>query len=360
MKYAEFKDANMMFEKLLKNNLLLLYFVCFTIYILTTADSYPVESKPLNNNPETWFGDEWVVFSSRGSEDPSTSRLVGNDPHVKKSKITPKSIFIAPNTYNQAHQDCPSGYRVDHNGKCIKVVKINQDELLAARISELFGIDDNTKKSDSDDAFTDYYDTDTDDGDSKNKKISISSGPLQINLPLTIDLEEENIDDGKRVKYIIVEKIVDHDDFSTTSIPLTSSSVEIPDETTTVVTTSVVTPITTSVVTPVTIRNPMTTTEESITSTAVTNIDESITRTSHNPSTDNDNIEHEMTTEETINTYTNPSAIEETTTSISLATSISTQKPLSTTKTFSVDFLPKSYRKSSINRQQSISNRLKN
>lgn len=40
-------------------------------------------------------------------------------------KITAKSIFITPNLqHNVSH--CPPGYKIDDNGKCIKIVSINQ------------------------------------------------------------------------------------------------------------------------------------------------------------------------------------------------------------------------------------------
>ncbi|KAL7044967.1 hypothetical protein ACKWTF_002122 [Chironomus riparius] len=163
--------------------------------MLMSALALPIESKPLNNNPESW-NLSWLVFTPRNSSDPSAEALVSSDPHVKKSKITPKSIFIAPSAYSNHDRVCPHGYRIDDNGKCIKTVTINQDDILAARLTDLFGIDENSDKNGNSDSDYDY-------DEDKNE----NSGPLQINLPLAIDIQEET-SNGKKVEYIIEEKIV--------------------------------------------------------------------------------------------------------------------------------------------------------
>lgn len=163
--------------------------------MLMSALALPIESKPLNNNPESW-NLSWLVFTPRNSSDPSAEALVSSDPHVKKSKITPKSIFIAPSAYSNHDRVCPHGYRIDDNGKCIKTVTINQDDILAARLTDLFGIDENSDKNGNTDSDYDY-------DEDKNE----NSGPLQINLPLALDIQEET-SNGKKVEYIIEEKII--------------------------------------------------------------------------------------------------------------------------------------------------------
>lgn len=165
--------------------------------VVSITDAFPVESKPLNNNPDTWnFGESWLIFNPANVPDQSAQALIASsDGHIKAKKITPKSIFIAPNHNTSL---CPHGFRVDENGKCIKTVMINQDDILAERISELFGIDKNPDKNS--DIDSDYYDFDDD------VKADKDSGPLQINIPLTIDIEADI--DGKKVQYIIEEKIV--------------------------------------------------------------------------------------------------------------------------------------------------------
>jgi hypothetical protein len=161
------------------------------LLLIYTANALPVESKPLNNNPESWN----LYFVPRDPLNPSAEALIGIDPHVKKSKITPKSIFIAPNK-NLDQTICPNGYRIDDIGKCIKTVTVNQDDILVSRLAELFGEDDNSNKATISDS--DYYDM------IEEEKNSENAGPLQFNIPLMVDIE----DGKKKVEYIIEEKVI--------------------------------------------------------------------------------------------------------------------------------------------------------
>lgn len=166
----------------------LLIFTCLCLNY--TSYALPVESKPLNNNPESWN----LYFVPRDPLNPSAEALIGIDPHIKKSKITPKSIFIAPNK-NLDQTICPNGYRIDDYGKCIKTVTVNQDDILVSRLAELFGEDNSNKATISD---SDYYDM------FEEEKNNENAGPLQFNIPLMVD-----VDDGKKkMEYIIEEKVI--------------------------------------------------------------------------------------------------------------------------------------------------------
>lgn len=306
----------------------LTFTICCLSLIWSMTDAYPVESKPLNNNPESWnFGDGWN-FNPRSSDDPATASLIGSDPHIKKSKITPKSIFIAPNSYND--HPCPHGFRIDDNKKCIKVVTIDQDEVLKMRISELFGIDENqNKNSDTD---NDYYDFDD---ETKTEK---DSGPLQISLPLAIDIEETI--DGKKVEYVIEEKVVmrNLDPKNLT----TSTTTEKPEETTTILS-APVTEITESVLT----EEPTTIAIETSSNAIVE--ETTMTMLPENSTTKVDD-------EVTISTV--EATTVEATTTTEATTTIKTTSAIPQVKIFSVDFLPKSDRKS--NRLGQASARFKN
>ena len=157
-----------------------LLFTC--LLLISSSTALPVESKPLNNNPDSWN----LYFMPHDSLNPSAEALIGNDPHIKKSKITPKSIFIAPNK-NFEHTVCPNGYRIDDYGKCIKTVTVNQEDIFISRLAELFGEDDSMSKATISDS--DYYDMFEDEKNSEN------AGPLQISIPLLVDVE---IKDGKK------------------------------------------------------------------------------------------------------------------------------------------------------------------
>lgn len=305
---------------------------------MTLTGAYPVESKPLNNNPDTWnLGESWLLYNPRNTADPSASALIASDPHVKKSKITPKSIFIAPSSHTANEQLCPNGFRVDDNGKCIKTVTIRKDEILVARISELFGIDESpNKKSDID---SDYYDFDD---ESKNEK---ESGPLQFNLPLAINIEEE--DDGTKVEYIIAEQITMR---SLNPKDVTTSTTDKFDETTT---STPITDNTESVFTEEMITNFSSTTSEIFEETTTTiPMEITVVQSSTANEDDGEVIKHTLmtTTVEPTNETSSPSTL----TTSTLVPSITTAKmPV---KIFSLDFLPQ--RKS--NRIGQASTRLKN
>lgn len=311
------------------------------------TEAYPVESKPLNNNPETWnFGEGWLLFNPRNSADPSASALISSDPHVKKSKITPKSIFIAPNSYTANEQLCPHGYRVDDNGKCIKTVTINQDEIFAARISELFGIDESPNKNS--DIDSDYYDFDD---ETKSDK---DSGPLQFNLPLTIDIEEEG--DGKKVEYIIAEKFtvrsLHPSDVTTTTekIEETTESAPVTESTQSVFTEEPTTNFTTLVEI---VDEIITTTESTIVPSSTVKDDDDETT----------NSTLMTITVEPITETSSTTPVPTTTSTTTMSTTTSTPEPSTTTmklpvQIFSVDFLPNTRRKS--DRIGQASSRLKN
>lgn len=86
------------------------------------SESLPVTSKALDNNSDQLIW-QTAWYSHRLSEDNKDSPFTG-----ESRKITAKSIFITPN-FNQNASHCPPGYKIDDNGKCIKVVNINQGNL---------------------------------------------------------------------------------------------------------------------------------------------------------------------------------------------------------------------------------------
>ena len=268
--------------------------------MLCLVNGYPIESKPLKNNPDSWnFGAESWTFED--DSNPSASALISSDSHIKKSKITPKSIFIAPNANGI---NCPPGFRIDDKGKCIKTVTIDKDEILAARISELFGVNENPNQNS--DIDSDYYD-------------DKDSGPLQIAIPLIIDIEENDDDDEKNIKYVIEEKIViTMRNLNPKDVIITTEKVE-ENLSTTQITENTEYYSTEGVFetsTPTMIDEATTTTEMPIFST-VTNIDDLVTSTL------------------------------QTTTALPLTTGEPKTTQLNVKKKFSVDFLPKRNRKTS-------------
>lgn len=125
--------------------------------ILQAATTLPVSSShALPSNPEHLIWDAWPASSDRHQHD------------HKPKKITPKSIFITPNFNQEPAYNCPPDHKLDNNGRCIQIVKINHDELLAHRIEAL--LSQTTNNQDGQDYDYDY---------------GMDSGPFQLNLPLT-------------------------------------------------------------------------------------------------------------------------------------------------------------------------------
>ncbi|XP_055691412.1 uncharacterized protein LOC129794640 [Lutzomyia longipalpis] len=154
-------------------NPLIVIFYAFCSHIFREVASLPVTSKPLASNPDHLAWEAWLTVDSRNPFHNDMTR-----------KITPKSIFIAPNFRNES-LPCPTGFKVDHRGQCIRVVSIDPNDLLANRLQSILA---STNLQMDDDEIYDYdasYDT---------------SGPFQVNLPLSLDANsklEENGGMGK-------------------------------------------------------------------------------------------------------------------------------------------------------------------
>lgn len=132
----------------LKLKVIVVYlFVC-------TVSCYP--SRPLNDRPSELAWQAWLLVDSQ------------NNHGEPDRKITPKSVFIAPNIGdNHSLPDCAEGYRSDPMGRCIKFVKVDEAahlDFLLQRLNEIYA----TNPSEE-----------LDDDDSKP-----TSGPLQVNIPL--------------------------------------------------------------------------------------------------------------------------------------------------------------------------------
>lgn len=153
----------------------LYYFIPILIIIvchLTCILSLPITSQPLASNPEHLTWDAWQM--------PENS---GRHPDHKAKKITPKSIFITPNFQTSPSHTCPPDHKLDSNKRCIQIVKINEDELLANRIQALLGQTTSQSANEATDGEGDggdLYDYDYEEEDGEN-------GPFQLNLPLTFE-----------------------------------------------------------------------------------------------------------------------------------------------------------------------------
>lgn len=91
--------------------------ITILILLLANCESLPVTSKALENNSDQLIWQTQWYSQAEGRKD---------SPYTGDSrKITAKSIFITPN-FSQNTSQCPPGFKIDDNGKCIKVVSVNQ------------------------------------------------------------------------------------------------------------------------------------------------------------------------------------------------------------------------------------------
>ncbi|XP_058836647.1 mucin-3A-like [Topomyia yanbarensis] len=142
---------------------LALTLLCCCSCMLALASGLPITSKPLDSSPDhlTWQA-AWLSGDSR-------TAVMGG-----KAKKIPKSIFIAPQLNGYNGSLCPPDTKIDYNGKCIHVVNINTADILVTKLQSILGNGAGAPKNEDD------YDYDDD-----------SSGPFQVNLPLSIDLPFE-------------------------------------------------------------------------------------------------------------------------------------------------------------------------
>ncbi|XP_058466364.1 uncharacterized protein LOC131439412 [Malaya genurostris] len=150
--------------KLTMSSLTLTLLCCYSC-MLAVASGLPITSKPLDNSPDhlTWQA-AWLSGDSRPSG-------MGG-----KAKKIPKSIFIAPQLNGYNGSLCPPDTKIDYNGKCIHVVNINTADILVTKLQSILGNGGGTPNAGGEDDYD--YDDDT-------------SGPFQVNLPLSIDLPFE-------------------------------------------------------------------------------------------------------------------------------------------------------------------------
>lgn len=133
---------------------LALTLICCCTCMLALANGLPITSKPLDNSPDHLTWDVGIGGKAKKKSD--------------------RSIFIAPQVvFNNSF--CPPNSKLGYDGKCIQMVQINPADILVTKLQSILGNGGGSPNTDVDTDY-DYYD---------------SSGPFQVNLPLSIDLPVE-------------------------------------------------------------------------------------------------------------------------------------------------------------------------
>ncbi|XP_062556455.1 mucin-5AC-like isoform X2 [Armigeres subalbatus] len=134
---------------------LALTLLCYCTCMQALANGLPITSKPLDNSPDHLTWDVGIGGKAKKKSD--------------------RSIFIAPQIVGFNNSLCPPNSKLDYDGKCIQVVHINPADILVTKLQSILGNGNGSPNTDTDTDY-DYYD---------------SSGPFQVNLPLSIELPAE-------------------------------------------------------------------------------------------------------------------------------------------------------------------------
>ncbi|KAG5876031.1 hypothetical protein JTB14_018318 [Gonioctena quinquepunctata] len=141
-------------------------FVILVSYCVCSASSYP--SRPLNERSPDLTWEAWLLV-----DDQNQNKQLVNADGMLRRRITPKSIFVAPTFSPESLPPCADGYSSDMLGRCVKIIKLDQDahyEFLIQKLKEKFSP-------------SDY--------DYEEEEIS-TAGPLQVNIPLDMEDMEDS------------------------------------------------------------------------------------------------------------------------------------------------------------------------
>lgn len=108
-------------------------------------------------------------------------------------RITPKSIFIAPLLTSRTEK-CQEGYRFDHLGQCVKVIKAEPKfelELLLKKLSAIYAEKNNFEELQEEKVVEEEEDEGYDDENISDKFSESSSGPLQFSIPILNEDEKD-------------------------------------------------------------------------------------------------------------------------------------------------------------------------
>ncbi|KAJ8968083.1 hypothetical protein NQ314_002473, partial [Rhamnusium bicolor] len=121
------------------------------------SETYCYPTRPLNErSPElTWQA--WLLVDDQNQ---NQNKQQTNSDGVLRRRITPKSVFIAPTFSPESLPPCAEGYSSDQMGRCIKIIKLDQD----AHYAFLDEVEEELPMP----------------------------GPYQVNIPLGIDNNDEN------------------------------------------------------------------------------------------------------------------------------------------------------------------------
>lgn len=139
--------------EIFRTSILLLIFCFYTTF------SHP--SRPLNERSTELAWQAWLLV-----DDQNQNKHHDLDNFTRR-RITPKSVFIAPTFSPESLPACAEGYRADSMGRCIRIIKLDEEahlDFLLQKLNAQFGNYDDFEEDSQEEVPT--------------------SGPFQLNIPL--------------------------------------------------------------------------------------------------------------------------------------------------------------------------------
>uniref|UniRef100_A0A1Y1JT37 Uncharacterized protein n=1 Tax=Photinus pyralis TaxID=7054 RepID=A0A1Y1JT37_PHOPY len=133
--------------------------ILLLIFCFYTTFSHP--SRPLNERSTELAWQAWLLV-----DDQNQNKHHDLDNFTRR-RITPKSVFIAPTFSPESLPACAEGYRADSMGRCIRIIKLDQEAHLDFLLQKLNA------------QFSSYDDLEED-----SQEEVPTPGPFQLNIPL--------------------------------------------------------------------------------------------------------------------------------------------------------------------------------
>ncbi|XP_039290929.1 mucin-12 [Nilaparvata lugens] len=109
--------------------LLPLFFLTLLLHLFTISSSATVQARSLDGADQRWR--DWLLVEDTAPAD------VASAPGALVRRITPKSVFVAPNF----HPGCKEGQQIDAQGRCVQIVRVDQAahlDFLLKRFNSMF------------------------------------------------------------------------------------------------------------------------------------------------------------------------------------------------------------------------------
>lgn len=134
--------------------------------------------RPLNERPPKPTWEAWLLVDENQSQ---TRHSAFNSDGTLRRRITPKSVFIAPTFSPDTLPACADGYSSDSMGRCIKIIKLDEDahyDFIISKLEDKFG----------------SFDYEDEEDETIKPLEQESQGPLQLNIPLNADKDAPHDD----------------------------------------------------------------------------------------------------------------------------------------------------------------------